>query len=106
MGGLARVLRAKYGQLCRQFCSEDGKVQHTVVLNELDLSVFGLVSVDQREGSLAIVHKDEQMPMVDGFLEGFVEAAAFHLWAGLVWRDRRKTLQSIRHIYIGYIYLH
>ena len=21
---------------------------------------------------------------VDGFLEGFVEAAAFHLWAGLV----------------------
>ena len=66
--------------------------------------------VDQREGSLAIVHKDEQMPMVcdyikycqilwpmltfnawlvssfqvDGFLEGFVEAAAFHLWAGLV----------------------
>ena len=83
-----------------------------------DESVFGLVSVrncayntelffsmskvDLREGSLAIVHKDEQMPMVrvleiskiylltlscfkvDGFLEGFVEAAAFHLWAGLV----------------------
>ena len=24
--GLARVLRAKYGQLCRQFSSEDGKV--------------------------------------------------------------------------------
>jgi len=82
--GLARVLRAKYGQLCRQFSSEDGKVQHTVVLNDQDLSVFGLVSVDLREGSLAIVHKDEQMPRVDKFLEGFVEAAAFHMWAGLV----------------------
>jgi hypothetical protein len=55
-----------------------------VVLNETDMGTFGLVSVDSAEGSLAIVHKKELMPGVSRFLEGFVEAAAFHLWTGLL----------------------
>jgi len=82
--GLSRVLLVKYGPFCRQFSSQDGKVQHTVVLNECDMGTFGHVWVDSTEGSLAIVHKEEQMVGVTRFLEGFVEAAAFHLWTGLL----------------------
>jgi len=82
--GLAKVMATKYSPHCRSFASEDGKVQHTVVLNEGDMGTFGLVSVDCSEGSLAIVHKEEAMSGISGFLEGFVEAAAFHLWTTLL----------------------
>ena len=52
----------KYGDLCRQFVSSDGKVHHTVVLNESYMDTFALVSVDNstKEGTLNIVYKENK----------------------------------------------
>ena len=97
--GLAKVLKNKYGAFSRQFCSEDGQVQHCVVLHQDNMSMFGLLSVDSEEGSLAIVTRDmglrhsspaqggNMVSMVTSLhtlLEGFVEACAFHAWSLLI----------------------
>lgn len=93
--GLARVLQNKYGQFCRQFSSEDGQVQHTVVLHETNLSMFALLSVDREEGNLAIVHRESvpgggyrsghhMLGSLHSLLEGFVEACTFHAWSLLL----------------------
>jgi len=93
--GLSKVLMNKYGDLSRQFSSEDGSVHHTVVLNKDNFATFALLSVDSVEGSLAIVHRDvnpstqqkEPGPgaaSVHSLVEGFVESCAFHAWSVLL----------------------
>ena len=49
-------------------------MQHTVVLNECDMGTFGHVWVDSTEGSLAIVHKEEQMVGVTRWVETILAA--------------------------------
>eukprot|EP00090_Calanus_glacialis_P013705 TRINITY_DN22359_c0_g1_i2.p1 TRINITY_DN22359_c0_g1~~TRINITY_DN22359_c0_g1_i2.p1 ORF type:complete len:175 (-),score=57.09 TRINITY_DN22359_c0_g1_i2:162-686(-) len=91
--GLSKVLMNKYGDFSRQFSSEDGSVHHTVVLNQENMATFALLSVDNVEGSLAIVHrevnpttrqKEEMAPSVHSLVEGFVESCAFHAWSVLL----------------------
>jgi len=91
--GLSKVLMNKYGDFSRQFSSEDGSVHHTVVLNQENMATFALLSVDNVEGSLAIVHrevnpttrqKEESAPSVHSLVEGFVESCAFHAWSILL----------------------
>lgn len=85
--GLSKALHTKYADFCRQFSSTDGKVQHTVVLNEENLATFALLSVDSSEGSLAIVHREEAVTSfepVHSLVEGFVDCALFHMWSQLL----------------------
>ena len=51
--GLARVLRAKYGQLCRQFCSEDGKVGIEMLNTSLlvPMAIYCYIKVIQNSGA-------------------------------------------------------
>jgi len=95
---LAKVLQNKYGSCCRQFTSEDGQVQHTVVLHQDNMSMFALLSVDSQEGNLAIVHREPvhlgpnqtrhntqaMINSMHSLLEGFVEACSFHAWSLLL----------------------
>ena len=57
------------------------------------MATFALLSVDNVEGSLAIVHREvnpttkqreEMAPSVHSLVEGFVEACAFHAWTVLL----------------------
>jgi len=88
---LSHTMVTKYGDLCRQFVSSDGKVHHTVVLNESYMDTFALVSVDNstKEGTLNIVYKENKannnfMPFVYTLIEGFVESCCFHLYSQLL----------------------
>ena len=76
-------------------------MQHCVVLHQDNMSMFGLLSVDSEEGSLAIVTRDmglrhnssagtgsanmaSMVSSLHSLLEGFVEACSFHAWSLLL----------------------
>ncbi|KFD73358.1 hypothetical protein M514_04639 [Trichuris suis] len=93
---LMRCVQQRFADNSRYICSDDSRKQYLVVINQDKLDCFLVISADfaDRTSGVSMCYKNEhadiaeQTPksrdMVNGFLEEFINTAAFHFWTQLL----------------------
>ncbi|KAG5885699.1 hypothetical protein JTB14_002313 [Gonioctena quinquepunctata] len=92
--GLAKLLLARYVDHSRSFISQDGNIQHYVILHQEYHGAFMLLSMDlhtSRGGLYAVYREPQKQEGVElsvshkkSLLDGFVNCICFYLWSGMI----------------------
>ncbi|KAK8725751.1 hypothetical protein OTU49_010459 [Cherax quadricarinatus] len=93
--GLTRVLQSKYQERHRSLTSNDGNIQHVVVLSSTCSDAFMMLSINlhHQKAELCCVYKQLKGEgssrasidcRIQGLIQDFVNACCFHLWCGLL----------------------
>merc|ERR1719347_1646915 len=83
--GLSKCLANRYGPLCRVFSSPSGEMSHCVVVSPHTTHTIALASMDRKEGSLAIVQREQARDASSmALIESFVDTIMFYMWTQLL----------------------